>query len=279
MSFELGHDHGGETDHEHFAEAATGGGAGDASAALKPQGASLQAAELDEAIERSDHDHAATGAELPRTTDYEQQNGTTGKDLLVGSQGNDFLFPGEDTFKFNTASTASGAREFPFPNSSPGSTELNLDLKDGKLKVEGEFKDFDGAPLFSQGETEIDPKAEILNGSDPDTLVKGFLAVPEDVEGNQLSGTHLHFSPAEDSRGDFADATVVRFLENEVNPDGKSGRISGEFELNPEEQAALLAGNLYVNAHSNVDVDGNDKAGFPTGENRVNLNQNVVEFV
>jgi hypothetical protein len=103
------------------------------------------------------------------------------------------------------------------------------------------------------------------------------LKVPKDVEGNLLSGTHLHFSPAGDSRGNFADATVVRFFEN-TPIDAKSGTLKGEFELTPTEQAALLAGNLYVNIHSNLDVDGDGKAGFPTGENRLNLNRDVVQF-
>ncbi|MDX2214106.1 MAG: CHRD domain-containing protein [Oculatellaceae cyanobacterium bins.114] len=252
------------------------------------QGSSIQESEVDNALNQvfssgdDSHNHASPESKsTPSTSEggFKQHNGSKGQDVMVGDAGNDFIFPGEGSFQFNTANTNSGAEEFPFPNNSQGSTELNLDLKDGTLKVDGEFKDFDGAPLFSQGETEIDPKAEILNGSDPDALVQGFLEVPKDVEGNPLTGTHLHFSPAGDDRGDFADATAVRFFDNTVNEDGKSGTISSEFELNPEEQAALLAGNLYVNAHSNLDVDGDGRAGFPTGENRVNLNQNVVEFV
>jgi hypothetical protein len=104
------------------------------------------------------------------------------------------------------------------------------------------------------------------------------LKVPNDVEGNSISGTHLHFSPSGDTRGNFADATVVRYFTNTII-DAKSGTISGEFELKPEEQAALLAGDLYLNIHSNVDGDGDGKAGFPTGENRINFNQNVVRLV
>jgi hypothetical protein len=202
--------------------------------------------------------------------------GTRGRDHLVGGDGEDFLYVGNDGFKFNTAK---GIDEFPFPTSSPGSSELNVELKDGVLRLNGTYKDFDGLPLFSEGEKEIDPNAEILNGSDPKALIEGFLRVPQDVEGNSISGTHLHFSPAGDSRGNFADATVVRFLENTSNEDKKSGTIKGEFELTPEEQAALLAGNLYVNIHTNIDGDGDGKAGFPTGENRININRDVVRFV
>jgi Ca2+-binding RTX toxin-like protein len=211
-----------------------------------------------------------------------QLNGTQGHDKLIGGDGNDFLAPGDDTFTFRTA--RSGA-EFPFVTNSPGSTKLNLELKGGVFRVNGTYENFDGAPLFSQGETTIDPKAIVLNdptgGNDPifaQKFIDGFLKVPEDVEGNKISGTHFHFSPAEDVRGNFADATVVRYFTN-TPTDAKSGTISGEFELTPDEQAALLAGNLYANTHTNVDLDGDGKGGFPTGENRTNFNKNVVQFV
>jgi hypothetical protein len=204
-----------------------------------------------------------------------QLTGTQGKDKLVGSDGDDFLAPGDDTFRFKTA--RSGA-EFPFANDSPGTTRLNLDLKGGVLRVNGTYKNYDGAPLFSQGETSIDPSAIILNGAGAQTLIDGFLKVPQDTEGNPISGTHLHFSPAGDVRGNFADATVVRYFTNTATS-AKAGTISGEFELTPQEQAALLAGNFYVNAHTNVDLDKDGKGGFPTGENRINLNKNVVRFV
>lgn len=203
--------------------------------------------------------------------------GTQGHDRLIGGDGDDFLYVGDDGFKFNPAK-GGGGTEFPFKTDSPGTSELTPELKDGVLRVNGTYTNFDGFPLFSQGETTIDPNAKILNGSDPKALVDGFLKVPKDVEGNLLSGTHLHFSPAGDNRGNFADATVVRFFEN--NPtDAKSGTIEGEFELTPEEQAALLAGNLYVNIHTNIDGDGDGRAGFPTGENRINFNRDVVQFV
>lgn len=207
-----------------------------------------------------------------------QLTGTTGRDKLVGGKGDDFLYVGDDGVKFNVAKATSGANEFPFKNDSPGSTEIKLELKNGVLRANGSYSNFDAFPLFSQGETTIDPKATILNGSDPVSLINNFLKVPNDVEGNPISGTHLHFSPAEDSRGNFADATVVRYFTNTVI-DAKSGTITGEFELKPEEQAALLAGDLYLNIHSNIDGDGDGKAGFPTGENRINFNKNVVQLV
>lgn len=206
-----------------------------------------------------------------------QLNGTLGKDKLVGGGGDDFLYVGDDGFKIGTA-TGSGPREFPFPNDSPGISEATAELKGGEFRINGKYQNFDAAPLFSQGEKTIDPKATILNGSDPQALIDGFLKVPRDKEGNALSGTHMHFSPSEDSRGNFADATVIRYLK-ETPTDDKSGTISGQFKLNSEEQAAFLAGNLYVNLHTNVDVDGDGKAGFPTGENRLNFNQNVVKLV
>jgi hypothetical protein len=206
-----------------------------------------------------------------------QVTGTLGHDRLIGGAGDDFIYVGNDGFTFNTA-TGTGPAEFPFPNPSPGTSSVNLALNNGNLTLTGTYKDFDGLPLFSQGETTIDPNATILNGSDPVSLINGFLKVQQDSEGNPLSGTHLHFSPSGDSRGSFADATVVRFLSNTVI-DNKSGTISGDFDLTPVEQAALLAGNFYINMHSNIDGDGDGQAGYPTGENRLNLNQNVVQFV
>ncbi|NJR39993.1 MAG: CHRD domain-containing protein [Leptolyngbyaceae cyanobacterium CSU_1_4] len=204
-----------------------------------------------------------------------QLNGSQGRDKLVGGDGDDFLAPGDDTFRFRTARSG---EEFPFATDSPGSTRLNLDLKGGVLRVNGTYKNFDGAPLFSQGETTIDPTAVILNGAQAQPFLDGFLKVPQDVEGNPITGTHLHFSPAGDVRGNFADATVVRYFNN-TPTSAKGGTISGEFELTPQEQAALLAGNLYVNTHTNVDLDGDGKGGFLTGENRTNFNKNVVRFV
>ncbi len=203
--------------------------------------------------------------------------GTQGRDRLIGGNGDDFLYVGDDGFKTNTAK-ASGGTEFPFATDSPGTSELNTELKNGVLTVSGSYKDFDAFPLFSQGEKVIDPNARILNGSDPVALINGFLRVPKDVEGNPISGTHLHFSPAGDSRGDFADATVVRYLTN-TPIDAKSGTLSGKFNLSPTEQAAFLAGDLYTNIHTNVDGDKDGKAGFPTGENRLNLNKDVIQFV
>jgi CHRD domain/RTX calcium-binding nonapeptide repeat (4 copies) len=200
-----------------------------------------------------------------------------GHDRLIGGKGDDFLFAVSDQgVKFNTAKALSGDTEFPFKNDSAGSTSVDLSLNNGVLKINGSYKDFNAFPLFSQGETAIAPDAKILNGSDPVALINGFLKVPQDVEGNKLSGTHLHFSPSEDNRGNFADATVVRFFTN-TPTDATSGKVTGEFELTPVEQAALLAGNFYMNIHTNISQTG--KTGFPTGENRVNFNRNVVQFV
>jgi hypothetical protein len=197
---------------------------------------------------------------------------------MEGGGGDDFLYLGDDGFSIN--SPVQSGEEFPFPTDSPGTASYNVSFQNGTLTVDGEYQNFDGAPLFSQGETTADPTAIILNGEieDANAFVAGFLRVPNDVEGNTTTGSHVHFSPAEDNRGDFADATVIRFFDEEVL-NAKDGRITGEFELSPEEQAALLAGNFYFNLHTNVDLDGDGKGGFPTGENRTNINQNVIEFV
>ena len=199
---------------------------------------------------------------------------------LVGGKGDDFLYVGDASVKFNLAQTTSGADEFPFKNDSAGSSQIQLNLKDSVLTASGSYKDFNAFPLFSQGEKAIDPNAKILNGSDPVSLINNFLKVPNDKEGNPLSGSHLHFSPSGDDRGNFADATVVRYFTNTVT-DAHSGTLSASFHLAPEEQAALLAGDLYMNIHSNINptfaTDG--KSGFPTGENRINFNKNVVQFV
>ena len=208
-----------------------------------------------------------------------QLNGTQGHDRLIGGKGDDFLYVGNDGFKFNLAQTTSGADEFPFKNDSAGSSQIQLNLKDGVLTASGSYKDFNAFPLFSQGEKAIDPNAKILNGSDPVSLINNFLKVPNDKEGNPLSGTHLHFSPSGDDRGNFADATVLRYFTNTVTDD-HSGTLSATFHLAPDEQAALLAGDLYLNIHSNINpnfaTDG--KSGFPTGENRINFNKDVVQF-
>ncbi|XGV97362.1 MAG: hypothetical protein ACAF41_32165 [Leptolyngbya sp. BL-A-14] len=206
-----------------------------------------------------------------------QLTGTQGRDKLVGGAGDDFLYVGDNGFSLGTA-RGGGGTEFPFKTDSPGTSELTPTLKNGVLSFSGSYKNFDGAPLFSQGEKELDPNAKILSGADPKALMEGFLKVPVDKEGNAISGTHLHFSPAGDNRGNFADATVVRYFEN-TPIDAKSGTLSGTFELSPEEQAAFLAGDLYVNIHSNIDVDGDGRAGFATGENRLNFNKDVVRLV
>ncbi len=203
--------------------------------------------------------------------DGEQVGTAQGRDRFIGVKGNAFFNSGDSRVKLQTARTLSGKQEFPFPNDSPGSSELTPSLQNGVLSLTGSYKDFIGLPLFSQGETVIDPTATILNGSDPVALIDGFLKVPQDVEANPIAGSHLHFSPSEDSRGNFADATVVRYLTNTIT-NAKSGQLTAKFRLTPDEQAAFLAGNLYVNVHTNVG------GGFPTGENRINFNQKVVKL-
>jgi hypothetical protein len=203
--------------------------------------------------------------------DGEQEGSSRGRDRFIGEQGNSFFNSGDSRVKLQRARTSSGRQEFPFPNDSPGSSEITPTLRNGMLSLTGSYRNFIGLPLFSQGEKAIDPTATILNGSDPVALINGFLQVPEDVEGNPISGSHLHFSPAEDSRGNFADATVIRYLTNTIT-DTKSGQLTARFRLTPDEQAAFLAGNLYVNMHTNVG------GGFPTGENRINFNQKVVKL-
>ena len=106
-----------------------------------------------------------------------------------------------------------------------------------------------------------------------------FLATPQDSEGNKITGTHIHFSPSGDDRGNFADATIVRYISNNVQ-NAKAGEVTGSFNLKPEEEAALIGGDLYFNIHTNVNLNKEEKtAGFPTGENRLNANKNVVQFV
>ncbi|HEY9700192.1 MAG TPA: CHRD domain-containing protein [Trichocoleus sp.] len=184
-----------------------------------------------------------------------QITGTREHDKLIGGGGDDFLYLGDDGFSFGTAK-GTGPGEFPFPNTSAGTTELNLNLKSGVLTIDGSYKDFEGLPLFSDGVQDVAPDAFIPNGADAKGLIDNFLKVPQDSEGNPLSGFHLHFS-----RENFADATVERYLT--VNrKDDRSGTVSAQFELNSEEQAALLARNIYANLHSTK---------HPVGENRVEL--------
>ncbi|MBI4782969.1 MAG: CHRD domain-containing protein [Oscillatoriophycideae cyanobacterium NC_groundwater_1537_Pr4_S-0.65um_50_18] len=201
-----------------------------------------------------------------------------GSNNIQGSSGDDFVRLGGDQVKFKSMFTSGGQDEFPFPNPSPGSSQINIELKGGRLLLNGNYNNFEAAPLFSQGETAIDPNAIILNGSDPVALINGFLATPQDEEGNKITGTHIHFSPAGDDRGNFADATIVRYIQNNVTS-AKAGNVTGAFNLKAEEEAALIAGNLYFNLHTNVDLDKDGKAGFPTGENRLNANRNIVQFV
>lgn len=191
----------------------------------------------------------------------QQLTGTRGRDKMIGGKGDDFLYLGDDSFQLDTA-TGTGPGEFPFPNTSIGTSELNLEMKGGVLRVSGSYKDFEGLPLFSDGVQEVAPDAVIPNGADPNALIEGFLQVPNDAEGNPISGFHLHFS-----RENFADATVERYFTVKT-VDAQSGQVEAEFELTPELQAALLAKNLYGNLHSTK---------HPVGENRVEFN--TVRFL
>ena len=75
---------------------------------------------------------------------------------IKGSSGDDFVRLGGNQVKFNTLSTSSGQDEFPFPNTSPGSSKIDITLDGGKLSLKGNYQNFDATPLFSQGETKID---------------------------------------------------------------------------------------------------------------------------
>ncbi|HEY9643561.1 MAG TPA: hypothetical protein V6C57_23940, partial [Coleofasciculaceae cyanobacterium] len=153
---------------------------------------------------------------------------------IKGSSGDDFVRLGGNQVVFKDIVANSGAEEFPFPNPSLGSSKVSVKLDGGKLSLNGNYQNFEAAPLFSQGETKIDPNAIILNGSDPVALVNGFLATPVDAEGNKITGTHVHFSPSGDERGNFADGTIVRFIKNDITS-ATTGNISGQFSLKPEE--------------------------------------------
>lgn len=259
------------------------------------KGSSIQANDFKEALSSADHassghDHTITSASpvLPSTTDgkYTQVNAKEGQKTFTGGAGNDFLNGSAGKVSFNTAH-GDGKTEFPFPTNSPGNADVNLNLsQDGKtLNVDGKFQDFQGKPLFSQGETTIDPNATVLGGKKAQDLVDGFLKTQNDAEGNTLTGAHLHFSPSGDDRNgdgktggkadDHADGTVVRFLDVK-NDTASSGTVSGKFDLKPEETAALVAGNIYTNVHSNISAANDGKGGVPTGEARVNFNKNVV---
>jgi len=229
------------------------------------QGSSIQASDTGARLEETlgadtnhNHEKPADAPNFQRTNDRQMQTleGTLNRDRLVGGSENNFLYAGDDSFSFDTV-TGTGPGEFPFPNNSPGTSQLELELQDGTLSVNGTFQDFQGKPLFSDGIQDLAPDAVIPNGADPKQLIENFKSVPEDDEGNPLSGFHLHFG-----REGTADATVEKYFAVEPNSDGTSGNVTAQFELNPETQAALLANNLYINEHSTI---------HPVGEVRVEL--------
>jgi hypothetical protein len=154
----------------------------------------------------------------------------------------------------------------------------NAVLEDGRLKIEGSFSNFDAVPLF-EAEGANEQAAEdvsVFSNDDPQDLVNRFRADAE-AKGFEPTGVHLHFSPEEE-----ADATIMWTLGVEQN-DAKSGTISGDFALTPEEQAAASAarsdgkGLFYLNNHTNVNADGDDRGGFLNGEVRFNLNPTSLD--
>lgn len=229
----------------------------------------------------NEHDHKGPAVPTVPTLGQDfnrvQVRDVAGRGVSIGNDGNDFIRPDDAAFSFETA-IGGGQTEFPFATDSPGTSEVKIQFANDVLKLDGTFKNFDGEPLFINGETTIAEEATNLSQTAEEALLRNFLALEKDVEGNRRTGTHLHYSPAGDFRPNAADATVVRFLENTVNEDGKSGAFKGEFTLTPEEQAGLAAGNLYINIHTNQDGDGDGKGGFITGENRLNLNADKVRI-
>lgn len=235
------------------------------SSSTTSQGSSIQAsdttAQLEETVSTDanhNHEKPADAPDFQHTDDSQMQTleGTLNRDRLIGGDENTFLYAGDDSFTFDTVA-GTGPGEFPFPNNSPGTSQLNLELQDGQLSVDGTFEDFQGEPLFSDGVQDLAPDAVIPNGADPEQLIENFKKVPQDDEGNPLSGFHLHYG-----QEGTADATVEKCFTVEPDADGESGSVSAQFDLNPETQAALLANNLYVNNHSTI---------HPVGEVRVEL--------
>lgn len=224
----------------------------------------------------NEHDHpiVADSSKLPTTGDrnYNTVLGG-GKRVLKGDGKQDsFLFASAGKVTFDKVE-GSGKTEFPFPNGSPGSASLDLKLsKDGSnLKVNGEFKDFIGKPLFQDGKLDLDPKANLLGGKKAEELVEGFKKTPFDSEGNALTGGHFHVGPTGDDRGPHADGTIERNLKV-TQKTASSGTLTGDFNLTPVETAFVVAGNNYFNIHS----DG--PGGLPTGEARADVNKNRVHI-
>jgi hypothetical protein len=235
------------------------------------QGSSLHDQEIESALDQvfGGHSHEAA---TPFQTSYKQQNGTEGQaDALLGDDGNDFLSAGQQRIEFSGSGT--GPDEFPFPNDSPGEMSATAVLEDGRFKIEGSFSNFDGAPLFSVdgADEKAASDATVFSGDAPQDLVDKFR---NDAEGKgfEPTGVHLHFSPEQE-----ADATIIRTLQV-ASTDAKSGTISGDFALSPEEQAAASAaredgnGIFYLNNHTNINADADNRGGFLNGEVRFNLN-------
>lgn len=227
---------------------------------------------LDQALGGHSHDASVASGKSIANSDYSQHDGREGKsDRLSGDDGNDFISAGQKRIEFSGSGT--GPDEFPFPNDSPGFMQANAVLEDGRLKIEGEFSNFDAVPLFeAEGVNEQAAQdATVFSNDAAQDLVNRFRDDAQ-AKGFEPTGVHLHFSPEQE-----ADATIIRTLSVEQN-DAKSGTISGNFALTPEEQAAASAarsdgeGLFYLNNHTNVNADGDDRGGFLNGEVRFNLN-------
>lgn len=241
------------------------------------QGGSLQDAELAHSLDQAlghSHNDAPPPPSGRSTSDggYTQHDGDEGKsDTLTGDDGNDFISAGQKRIELSGSGT--GPDEFPFPNDSPGEMSATAVLEEGRLKIDGSFSNFDAVPLFeAEGVNERAAEdATVFSNDAPQDLVNRFRADAES-KGFEPTGVHLHFSPEQE-----ADATIIRTLSVEQN-DAKSGTISGDFALTPEEQAAASAarsdggGLFYLNNHTNVNADGDDRGGFLNGEVRLNLN-------
>ncbi len=190
----------------------------------------------------------------------EQLNGGLTRDKMTGGAGDDFLYLGDESFSFG-AVTATGPGEFPFPNESKATGSYEVSLKSGVFSINGDYKDFEGStPLFVNGVDDVvfDEDVVIPNQAAVDGLIQVFQGEEVDDEGNPISGFHLHIGAS-----GFADGTVERYMTVDDNGDG-SGKITGEFELDPVLQAALLAGDTYLNGHSKKHPAGEVRGEFNT---------------
>lgn len=217
------------------------------------------------------HNHGSTPG-LPNllvTSDgkFDTKIGTDNGDRILGGTGNDFLKADDKAITVRDI-PGSGPGEFPFPNNSPGTSTLNTELKDGTFTISGDFKNFEGKPLLQGGNTQLDPNAVLPAGVDGQATIDGFVRAAIDSEGNDVFKTgaqHIHFGAP-----GTADATVIRNIQANPTSDS-SGTFNGSFNLKPEEEAAAASVNsngtgvLYFNAHSTIQVVGENRAEFGNG--------------